>query len=83
MLLKKELNDVTGVGATNLAAKRDFINLKADIDKIDNELADVLTDLNNLETKVEDLDISKLKTVPIDLKKLSDVLSKEVVKKQN
>ena len=83
MPLKKELNDVTGIGASNLAAKRDFINLKADIDKIDNELADVLTDLNNLETKVEDLDISKLKTVPIDLKKLSDVLSKEVVKKQN
>ena len=83
MPLKKELNNVTGVGASNLAAKRDFINLKADIDKIDNELADVLTDLNNLETKVEDLDISKLKTVPIDLKKLSDVLSKEVVKKQN
>ena len=49
MLLKKELNDVTGVGASNLAAKRDFINLKADIDKIDiNELADVPTDLNNL-----------------------------------
>ena len=84
MPLKKELNDVTGIGASNLAAKRDFINLKADIDKIDiNELADVPTDLNNLETKVEDLDISKLKTVPIDLKKLKDVLSKEVVKKQN
>ena len=84
MPLKKELNDVTGIGASNLAAKRDFINLKADIDKINiNELADVSTDLNNLETKVEDLDISKFKTVPIDLKKLSDVLRKEVVKKQN
>ena len=84
MPLKKELNNVTGVGASNLAAKRDFINLKGDIDKIDiNESADVPTNLNNLETKVEDLDISKLKTVPIDLKKLSDVLSKEVVKKQN
>ena len=35
--------------------------------------------MNNLKTKVDDLDVAKLKTVPIDLKKLRDVVSKEVV----
>ena len=30
--------------------------------------------------KVDDLDVDKLKTVPIDFKKLSDVMDKKVVK---
>ena len=30
--------------------------------------------LNNLETKVDDLDVSKLKTVPVNLIKLRDVV---------
>ena len=38
------------------------------------------TVLNNLKTKVDDLEVDKLKTVPINLKKLSDVVSKEVEK---
>ena len=36
--------------------------------------------MNNLKTKVDDLDVGKLKTVPVDLKKLSDVVDNEVVK---
>ena len=36
--------------------------------------------LNNLKTKVDDLDADKLNTVPIALKKLSDVVDNEVVK---
>ena len=36
--------------------------------------------LNNLKTKVDDLDVGNLKTVPIDLKKLSDVVDNNVVK---
>ena len=36
--------------------------------------------MNNLKTEVDNLDVDKLKTAPIDLKKLSDVMSKEVVK---
>ena len=40
----------------------------------------VPTSLNNLKTKVDDLDVDKLKTVPVDLKKLSDIVSKEVVR---
>ena len=34
----------------------------------------------NLKIKVDDLHAGSLKTVPVDLKKLSDVVSKEVVK---
>ena len=37
--------------------------------------------MNNLKTKVDGLNVDKLKTVLIDLKKLSDVLNKEVLKK--
>ena len=36
--------------------------------------------MNNLYTKVNDLDIVNLKTVPVNLKKLSDVVDNEVVK---
>ena len=45
-----------------------------------NKLINVPIGLNNLKT-IEDLDVDKLKTVPVDLKKISDVVSKEVVKK--
>ena len=45
-----------------------------------NKFVNVTTSLNNLKTKVDNLDVSKLKTVPVDLKKLSDVVGNEVVK---
>ena len=54
--------------------------LKAEIEKLDiNKLAIVPTSLNNLKININDLDVGKLKTVRVDLKKLSDVVSKEVV----
>ena len=36
--------------------------------------------LNLLKIRVDDLDVDKLKNVPVDLKKLSDVLVNKVVK---
>ena len=45
-----------------------------------NKLTNVPTRLNNLKTKVDDLDVGKFKNVPVDLKKLSDVVCNEVVK---
>ena len=36
--------------------------------------------MNYLKTKVDDLDVSKLKTVPVDFKMLSDVVDNEVFK---
>ena len=38
------------------------------------------TSLNNFIIKVDHLDISKLKAVPVDLKNLSDIVNDEVVK---
>ena len=45
-----------------------------------NNLLNVPTCLENLKRKVDDADVDKLKTVPINLKKLSDLVSKKVVK---
>ena len=39
--------------------------------------------MNNLKTKVNALDIGKLKNVTVDLKKLSNVVDNEVVKNTN
>ena len=36
--------------------------------------------MNNLKTKVNNLDVGKLKHAPVDLKQLSDVVDKEVLK---
>ena len=55
--------------------------MKAEVDKLDgNKLVNVSTSLNNLKTKVDVLDVSKLKTVPVYLKKISDVVDNEVAK---
>ena len=43
-------------------------------------MVNVPTSLNNLKTKINDLDVGKLKAIPIYLKKLSDVVTNEVVK---
>ena len=48
-----------------------------------NKLVNVPTSLNNLKTKANDLDVGKLKTVPVDLKRLSDVVDNKVVKNAN
>ena len=55
---KRELKDVTGVDTSNLAAKRDFIALKAEVGKLDiNKLVSLPSGLNNFNTKVDDLDV--------------------------
>ena len=72
------MNDTAGVDTSNLAAKSDFIALKAEIDKLD-ILVNVQTGFNNLKTNIVDLGVGKLRSIPIDFKKLNDVVSKEVV----
>ena len=63
---KKELYHATGVDTSELAAKNDF---------------NVPTSLHDLKTKVDDLDVGKLKTVPVDFPvKLRDVMDNEAVK---
>ena len=54
--------------------------MKAEVDKLDkNRVVNVPTSLNNLKTKVDDLDVGNRKTVPIDLK-LSDAVDNDAVK---
>ena len=78
---KKELEHAAGADTSNLAAKSDIIALKAEDDKLEiNVSVNPPTGWNDLKTKIYDLDVGKLKTVPIDLKKLSDMVSKDVVK---
>ena len=63
--IKKELDHATGFDISNLATKKDFLALKAEFDKLDIAKAvNVQTNLNNLKTKVDDLDVTRLKTVP-------------------
>ena len=60
-----------------MAAKRNFIALKAEVDKLDiNTLVTVPTGLNTLKTIVDYFDVHKLKTVPEDVKNLSKVVKK-------
>ena len=40
----------------------------------------VTTSFNNLKKNVDDLDVGKLKTIPIYLKKISDVVDNDVLK---
>ena len=62
---RKELELVTGI--SNLAAKKDFVALKAEVDKLDiNKQINAPTSLNNLKTKIDHVDLGKLKTVSVD-----------------
>ena len=66
MLIK---NIRSGTDKSDLAAKKDFHALKAEFNKLHlNKLFNVPTSFNNLKTKVDDLDVGKFETVPIDLK---------------
>ena len=75
---KKKLDPAVGVYTSDLLAKKDFNALEAKVDKLDiNRLVNFPTSLNNLKTKLDDFDVSKVKTVLVDMTKLSD---NEVVK---
>ena len=56
---------------SNYATKTDLKN----VTNID------VSSLVNLKTEVDKIDVDKLKTVPVDLAKLSDVVKNDVVKK--
>ena len=58
--------------------------MKFDLGKLNiDKFINVPTSLNNLETKINGLYAGKLKTVPIVLEKLSDVVDNELVKNTN
>ena len=54
--------------------------MKAEVNKLDvNNLVNVSASLNNLRTKIDALDVGKLKTFSLDLKELSNVLDKQAL----
>ena len=65
------------VDLSNYATKADIKN----ITHIDTSSFALKTNLANLKTEVDKLDTDKLKTVPVDLSKLTNVVNNDVVKK--
>ena len=65
------------VDLSNYATEDDI----KDITHVDTSSFALKTNLANLKTKVDKLDIDKLATVPVDLSKLSNVVKNDVVKK--
>ena len=63
-----KIDHATCVDTSDLAAEKDFTVLKAEVDKLDiAKLVNVPTSLNNLQTKVDDLDVGKLKADLVNL----------------
>ena len=62
---------------SNYATKTDLKNMT----HVDTSSFALKTNLANLKTEVDKLDIDKLAPVPVDLSKLSDVVKNDVVKK--
>ena len=59
--------------------KKDLANVKSDVDVAD-KLKNVLTNLRNFKTKVDELDVDKLVPIPVGLSKLSEVVKNDVKK---
>ena len=66
------------VDLSNYATKADIKN----ISHVDTSSFAFKTNLANLKTEVDQLDIDKLVPIPVDLSKLSDVVKNDVVKKR-
>ena len=66
------------VDLSNYATKADFKN----ISHVDTSSFAFKTNLANLKTKVDKLDINKLVPVPVDLSKLSDAVKMMLLKRQ-
>ena len=77
MQQKRDLKNAAGVDRSNFPKKVDLASLKSNVDKLKN----VPSDLNNLKSKVDKLDLDELVHVPVDLSKLSNVVENDVVKK--
>ena len=65
------------IGLSNYAIKTDIKN----ISHVDTSSFALKTNLANLKTEVDKLDIDKLVPIPVDLSKLSDVVKNDVVEK--
>ena len=59
------------------------MGLKSDVDILHiDKLKTALTNLDNLKQKVGELEVAEIKNVPVDIKKLSDFVGKDIIKKR-
>ena len=76
----KKLYHDRGIDTSDLAAKKYFIFLKAEDDKLCiKDSVNVPTSLINLKAKVNELNVGKFKTFLVALKEFSYVIDNEVV----
>ena len=68
-----DLKNATGVDTSKFAKNVDLANLKPNADKLP-------TNLSNLKSKVDKLDVERL-AVTVDLSKLTDLVKNDIVKK--
>ena len=79
--IAKELDHASSIDTLISLLKKILFSLEAEVAKLDiNKLGNVRNSLNNLKTKIDDLNVGKSKTVSVDLKILSNVVDNEVVK---
>ena len=80
--LNSFMKNATGVDTSKFVNEADLASLKSKIDKLDvDKLQKITSGSNNLKSKLDKLDVKKLEPVPVDLKKLSDVVNNETVNK--
>ena len=70
------------VDLSDFPKETELASLKSDVDKLDiDKSKNVLGGVKVSKRKVDKLDVGKLKSLSTDLKKLSEVIEREVVKK--
>ena len=78
---KPVLKTATGVDTSKFAKKTVWANLNSNSGKLDiYKLKNVLNNLSNLKSKLDNLGVDKLVPVPVDLSKLCNVVKNDFVK---
>ena len=79
---KADLKNAAGIDTSKFSKTFDWVNWKPNRDKLDsNKLTYVLTNLNNLKSNVDKLNVDKYVLVPADVSKLSDAVRTMLLKK--
>ena len=76
---KSDGKNVTGVHTSSFPSKNDLASLKSDIDKLNVEKLKCFKFFGKFD--VDNLNITELRTIPVNVKKLSNIVDNDVVKK--
>ena len=72
---KADLKNATGVDTLDIDKKTDLTSLKSDFDKLYfDKIKNLPSNLSNLKSKLDRLDIGQIETTSVDLCKLSHVV---------